>query len=55
MIDFIVFLIFMAAGAVVASFFGWMLMRRLWSNGPIDKEKVGMWATLLAAVFTVAR
>lgn len=55
MIDFIVFVVCMVAGMTVGGFFGWLLMRRLWSGRPVNKDAVGGLLAAIIAIFSATR
>lgn len=50
MIDFPTYVLFMIIGGTVGAFFGWLVMRKLWSGNPIDKDTLG---TILAAILAI--
>lgn len=57
MIDFIVYVLFLAIGVLFGSFFGWLLMRWLCRRQPGERAKglLGAAITALLAVFSAAR
>lgn len=55
MIEFLVFLVCVGAGMTVGGFLGWLLMRRLWSGRPVNKDAVGGILAAIIAIFSATR
>lgn len=54
--DFIAHLVFIFIGVLLGSFFGWMFMRRQWSDKPLVKQgEVGWLAALIAILLGASR